>query len=440
MPIPSVDQVPRTDDSTVGDVIECRIESLAHGIFGVARSDRGTVLVPAVAPGDRARVRIVGEPSGHREGELVELLEPSPVRREPPCRYVPECGGCTWQHVEYPAQLAAKEASLRRELVRGGGFRDQELEILPIVPSSEWSYRQRVNLRVGGEQRLGFYQHRSHRLVEIDHCLIADDVVNRHLSTAREWLRGVSTTIRRLEVASSGDGRVTLVANAEGPFRHDGEYHAKFVRERSGVAGIVIFGSGWRHSFGAPRIRLEVDDGIVIETASGFTQVNPDANRALVAAVLAAAAPAPTDRVLDLYCGAGNLTLPLARKVSEVIGVDVDSQGIGDARRNADRADIGNCRFVQQSAPAAARGLAAEGERFTLIVIDPPRAGAREVVDHLPLLGADRLVYVSCNPATLARDLRVLAHHGYRPGSIQPIDLFPQTYHLEIVARVDRRS
>jgi 23S rRNA (uracil1939-C5)-methyltransferase len=421
----------------MSDVIECTIESLAYGVLGVARTDHGVLMIPDVVPGDVVRARIVAERRGHCEAEVVEILHPSGKRRFPPCRWVSECGGCPWQQVAYPTQLAAKEAAVRDALVRIGRFSADALDIRPIVPSSEWNYRHRVTLRVDGEQRLGFYRHRSHRLVEIGECLIADDTVNRHLPAAREWLRGVSTTVRRVVIADAGDGEGVFVANAEGTFRHDGEYHDRFLRVHPTVRGIILFGGGWRKTFGEPRVEVGVD-GFLLESHGGFTQVNPAGNRELVAVLTEMAAVRADDTAIDLYCGAGNLTLPLARRAASVTGVELDPWTLGDARRNADRAGLRNCRFIQQAAGPAARSLAGGGERFSLVVLDPPRSGAAEVLEHLPRLHPERILYVSCNPATLARDLRHLVTLGFRLGPIRPIDLFPQTYHVETVVRLDR--
>lgn len=418
-------------------ILTCRIESLAYGVFGVARTPEGVLLVPGVAPGDEIEARVVADHGRWREGEVVRLVRAGPSRREPPCPWAGECGGCPWQQVDYEAQLAAKEAILRDELSRIGGLDPRALEIAPILHSQEWGYRHRVNLRVAGENRLGFFRHRSHRLVEIERCAIADEDVNRHLAIAREWLRGVSTTVRRLEIASAGEGAVVLVANAEGRYRQDGEYHERFVRSHPSVLGIVLFGKGWRHAFGAPRVRVDLGDGLALETEGGFTQVNPSANLLLVRSVVELARPRRDDRVLDLFCGAGNLTLPLAREVGEVLGVDVAGPSIAAARRSADAHGIANTRFLQQTAARAAEGLSREGRSFDLVILDPPREGAADVLRHLPPLVTRGLVYVSCNPATLARDLRKLVALGFRMGPIRPIDLFPQTPHLETVVRLD---
>jgi 23S rRNA (uracil1939-C5)-methyltransferase len=195
------------------------IESLAYGIFGVARTGEGVVLVPATAPGDVARVRIVADRRDHREAEVLEILQPSPERRMAPGPYVPRCGGCDWQHVSPRAQLEAKERIVRDALVRIGGLDPAMLNVRPIVPCAEWAYRHRLSLRVDGEQRLGFYQHRSHQLVEVTACRIADAAVNLHLSTARDWLRGTSTEIRRVEIASARDSRSPLGTRSRSPTR-----------------------------------------------------------------------------------------------------------------------------------------------------------------------------------------------------------------------------
>lgn len=418
------------------ETLRCRIESLAYGPFGVARTAAGVVMVPGVVPGDEVDVRIVADHKRWREGEVVAIVAPGRARREPPCVYAAECGGCPWQQVDYAAQLSAKEAVLQGELERIGGLDVASLDVRPIHPSEEWAYRHRITLRVAGENRLGFYRHRSHRLVEIERCLIADETVNAHLAVARDWLRGVSTTVRRLEIATGAAGSVLFVANAEGRYRRDGDYHQRFLRDHPSLSGIVLFGKGWREIFGAPRVRVELGEGLVLEAEGGFTQVNPRGNLALIEAVLELSAVAAGDRVLDLYCGAGNLTLPLARRAASIFGVDVAAASIQAARRSADAQAIGNCRFQQQTAAKAAQGFAAEGTRFDLVVLDPPREGAADVLAHLPAIVADRLVYVSCNPATLSRDLRRLVELGFAIGPIQPLDLFPQTHHLETVVRL----
>ncbi len=326
---------------------------------------------------------------------------------------------------------------MRDALARIGGL-DGDAERPPDRARAEWAYRHRLSLRVDGEQRLGFYQHRSHQLVEVTACQIADNAVNLHLSTSRDWLRGTSTAIRRLEIASARDSRVAFVGNAEGPFRHDEPYHEKFLRAHPTVSGIVLFGKGWRRVFGEPLADLEVEDGLVLETQGGFTQVNPAGNRRLVESVVELAATNADDRVLDLYCGSGNFTLPLARPRG-----DGARSGERPRKRRAGSAQCRSRRLRQLPVhPAGCRRRRARSgdgrERYSLVILDPPRSGAASVVDHLPALVSERLIYVSCNPSTLARDLRRLTAHGFSVGAVQPIDLFAQTHHVETVVRLDR--
>ena len=252
------------------------IESLAYGIFGVARTGEGVVLVPATAPGDVARVRIVADRRDHREAEVLEILQPSPERAVPPCPYVPRCGGCDWQHVTRRAQLEAKERIVRDALVRIGGLDPAMLNVRPIVPCAEWAYRHRLSLRVDGEQRLGsFYQHRSHQLVEVTACRIAGYRREPPSLHRARLLRGTSTEIRRLEMRRRAIPGLPSSETRKEPFRHDEAYHEKFLRGHPTVNGIVLFGKGWRRVFGEPLADLEVEDGLVLETQGGFTQVNP---------------------------------------------------------------------------------------------------------------------------------------------------------------------
>ena len=420
--------------------ITCRIDSLSYGAAGIARTPEGVVFVPNTVPGDVVRARVVRVWKRHREAELVALEKPSPNRRQPPCVYVPACGGCAWQAASESTQLEWKRRNLEEALRRIGGLDPEVLDIGPIISPRRWGARHRVQFRVDGEQRLGFYRHASNDLVQISSCLTADGTVNAHLPIARKWLAGTSTTIRRLEIATAVPGEAVLVANAEGPFRNDGAYHESFLTRHPSLRGLVLFGRGWRHSFGDPRVEVTVENDVTLETRGGFTQVNPEGNRQLVETALALGEPAAEERVLDLYCGSGNLTIPFARRVAEVTAVERDRTALADTRRNAVRLGIGGLRLVAGDARPVAANLAAEGVRFDLVVLDPPRSGAAEVLEAIGKLAPRRIVYVSCNPPTLARDLATLRAAGYHPGPIRPIDLFPQTWHLETVVRLDKTA
>jgi 23S rRNA (uracil1939-C5)-methyltransferase len=198
----------------------------------------------------------------------------------------------------------------------------------------------------------------------------------------------------------------------------------------------VLFGRGWRRTWGDTQVSFDLGvDGLTLTVSQGaFTQVNLAGNRELIAALLRLGEFKAEQRVIELYCGAGNLSLPVARRVRELVGIEHDQTAVRDARANAVRAGLTNARFICAPARAGTYHLLHAGARSDVVLLDPPRAGAADVIDAVPRLGAQMVVYVSCDPATLARDLRGLSIHGYRVRALQPLDLFPQTYHVETIA------
>lgn len=416
------------------------IERLSYGPAGIGRLDGKVVFVPGTVPGDRVEVAIEEDKKTYAVARLTAVRQPSAQRRQPPCPYIPRCGGCPWQHIDYAEQLRAKQALVEEHLRRIGGL--SAPPVLPIIPSPrEWHYRHRIRLRSAPPARLGFYQARSHDLVEIESCLIAGETSPQQLRTARQWLAGLQTVVRRLELLSgearTGPSPSVLVGNAEGPFQAaDTETCERFVDDHPELGGLVLFGRGWRREWGEVGISLDLGvDKLRLSVSSGvFTQVNLAGNRTLIETVLRLGDFSPHDRVVELYCGAGNLSLPLASRVGSLIGIDQDRVAVANARANAARLGFDTLRFVHASVRRGLEALLASGQQADVVVLDPSRAGAADIIDRLPQFGARKIVYVSCDPTTLARDLRRLGQHGYRPVSLQPIDLFPHTYHVETVA------
>ena len=403
----------------------------------MGRVDGKVVFVPGTVPGDEVTVRLAEEKKTYATGQLVALRRPSSQRRHPPCPYVTRCGGCPWQHVAYAEQLRAKEAAVREHLRRIGGMPDPPL--LPIIPSpQEWHYRHRVRLRADDNLRLGFSGARSHALVEITSCAIAADGIERNLPLARAWLASLRTPVRHVELLTGeGAGGPVFVADAGGAFRpQDAAACAEFLKGHPGVAGLALTGRGWRRTWGdaAVSFALGAEEMTLSVSPGVFTQVSPAGNRGLIAALLRLGALQREQRVIELYCGAGNFSLPLARRARELIGVEQDRAAVADARANAARAGLTNTRFVCATARAGVRHLLRARTRGDVVVLDPPRAGAADVIDDVPRLGAGKILYVSCDPATLARDLRQLHTHGYRTQALQPLDLFPHSYHVETIA------
>jgi 23S rRNA (uracil1939-C5)-methyltransferase len=425
----------------MNDAIEklrLKIDALAYGPYGIGRHNGRVVMVPLTAPGDEILATIVEDKGNYAIGALAEIVDPAPSRQEPPCPYVGDCGGCPWQMVKYEAQLEAKRKSVADALRRIGKLEDYEL--LPIIPSPEpYRYRRRIRLHVAPGRRLGYHRLFSHQLIEIASCLIASEGADRRLGAARAWIEPLVSHIVELEIVESDDrDRVVFAGKVDGAIASDDDAIAKaFLGEHRDVAGLVLFGKNSRRSWGRDKIVVEPEDGLAMEVdAEVFTQVNRDGNRRLVRELIDWSALSLSDRVLELYSGAGNFTLPVARRAGAVVAVEADARAVVNGKKNGDKYNLKNIRWVQAHVPQAARQLRKAGERFTKIVLDPPRSGAKGLEDDLAALGAGTILYVSCNPATLARDLAALAKKGYVLKRVRPVDLFPHTFHVEALAEL----
>ena len=414
------------------------IDSLTHGPWGLGRNGGKVVLVPMTAPGDQVAAEVVEEHKRYSVARTVTLLQPSPERRAAPCPYVGDCGGCPWQHVSHDAQLRAKQQNVADALARVGGLRD--FELLPIVAASaEFHYRRRITLHVGSGRRLGFRRAFSRDLVEIASCAIADPDADRGIGLAAQWVRRLETPVSGVEILS-GDrpDEVILSAATRQPLRGA---DARACKETVGgpVAGIVLAGPSWRRQWGDTALSFVVDGDLTLRhDADAFAQINPEGNRKLMDELLSWDVFEERDSVLELYAGAGNLTLPVARRVRRVTAVEAGWRLVRNGKRNARDNGLDNVRWLRQDAARAVDELIREGRRFTTVVLNPPRAGAKEVAPKLAALGARRILYVSCNPATLARDLRQLTDQGFTLRRVRPVDLFPQTFHVEALAELIR--
>ena len=417
-----------TEDSLVLDV-----ERLTFGFDALAHHGRQVVFVPYAAPADRVQAEVVERRGGYLRARIAAVLVPGPARVLPGCRYFPTCGGCQWQHVAPPAQRDAKAAIVAEQLARVAGVRDAE--VLPTVPSpADWHYRARITLAVEG-RRAGYRRARSHDLVEIADCPLADPVVSAHLEAARAWVAALRVPLRRVTLNAAPGGVVLAASATARPGPADLDASEALLARTPSVRGTVIIGAGARLVAGDPTVRVALEPGLALEVpADVFTQVNPGANRRLVETVVALGAFAPGARVLDLYCGAGNLSLPLARRGVTVLGIERSGVAVEAARANAARLRLAGATFRTGDVARALGDLPAGS--VDAVVLDPPRAGAADAVPALAALRPPRILYVSCDAATLARDVHGLAAAGYRLERVQPIDVFPQTYHVESVAKL----
>lgn len=420
------------------------IDKLTLGGRGLGRHQGKAVFVPGTAPGDQAACRIVRRHRHYDEAELIELLEPSPERRIPPCPLAGTCGGCQWQHLPYSVQLGWKERLFAEQLQRCGLAGEEQL--LPIVAApGEFAYRNRVQYKcrqTGGGFVAGFYRAGSHYVIDTPGCLLPRPEIVAARAALQTAVSGCPCpeALPQLDISCGDDGQVAVIAHVLPGADHLVADWLKGLALTHGYAAALQVGrkATIRVLTADPSLLTLVDEPplAVRVSGGGFAQVNPEQNRRLVAAVVEAAGLTGSERVLDLFCGAGNFTLPLARRAAAAVGIEEYAPAIADACRNATVNGIANVDF---QAEAADRALFAHGT-FDIVLLDPPRTGAYPVVRRLLELRPRRILYVSCDPATLVRDLQPLVHNGYRLLSSRPFDLFPQTWHIEslsVLHRVD---
>jgi 23S rRNA (uracil1939-C5)-methyltransferase len=406
------------------------VERLTYGGDALARHDGQVVFIPYAAAGDR----VVAVPYERRphflRATLTTVLSPGPDRVPPACDVFGVCGGCQWQHVDATAQRVAKTAIVAEQLARLGGLRD--VPVLPTLAGDTWRYRARIALAIDGD-RIGYRRARSHQLIAIDDCPIAAPALSAHIPVVRRWVAALRSTPERVTIAAAPEGVVLVASVRSRPSDADRATSDALLAAEPGVRGVVLAGGGARLTLGDPIVHVLPEPDLVLEVpADVFAQVHPAANLALVATVLDFAAPVAGTTALDLYCGAGNFALPLARRGVRVHGIEQSGVAADAARSNASRLGLDGATFDAGDVTSA---LATWRDRsLDLVVLDPPRAGAAGPLPHIAACRAPRIVYVSCDPATLARDARALAGLGYRLARVQPVDLFPQTYHIESVA------
>jgi 23S rRNA (uracil1939-C5)-methyltransferase len=418
--------------------VTLEIDALSYGPYGIGRLSGKAVMISQTAPGDTVEARIVESKERYDIGELIRVLAPSAMRQTPPCPYVGACGGCSWQHLAYDAQLKAKQQSVVDALRRIGKLGDFELR--PIIPSAvDYHYRRRIRLQRGASGNLGFYGAASHHVIEIDSCLIADDRLNAVLSALRSWARGLATGIEYVEIVA-GDSPEEIVAVARAVEQLMSRDEALCAKLIGSVHGLIIAGIGWRKTWGKTTISVKVNDDLCLSLdADVFTQVNSRGNRRILAALFATGDFRADDCVLELYCGAGNFTLAIAQQSKAIVAVEGQRSSIANGKLNAQKNGIENIRWICSAVPKAVRELKRRGQHFAKIVLDPPRAGAKGIESDLGALGASQIFYISCDPTTLARDVAGLAKHGYTLRMVQPIDFFPQTFHVETLAVMERQ-
>ena len=440
-----------------GAEVELEIDALAYGGAGVARLDGYVLFVQGAVPGDRVRARVTKRKRAYAEARTVELLDPSPDRIEPRAPHP----GAPWQVLPYERQLVEKESQVREALTRIGGFEDPPVE--PIVPAIEpWRYRNKLEYSFGqsgdGELVLGF--HRPGRWNEIDDVsedILASERVDVLREAVKAWCReeGLSSYDR-----GAGSGFLRNLVVREG--RRSGQLQARIVtsdgdfRALDLAAALEATGVLWTRAAGVAETTRDGETDLLKGSATieeeitcagerlrfrispdAFFQTNTEMAERLYGSAVELAGLSGRERVYDLFSGIGTIALALAPVAGEVWGIELVEQAVADAIENAKLNGIDNARFYAGDVRTAMRPLVEEAGRPDVLVVDPPRAGlSQKVVRRIVETGAKRIVYVSCNPTTLAPNARQLADAGYALERIRPVDMFPQTPHIECVAQL----
>ncbi len=419
---------------------ELRILRLSKLGEGVAEHQGRTVFVEGALPGERIRVEL--DTSGKIwRGELLEVLEPSAARRAPACSLSDRCGGCDWLHVTESQQREAKEEIVLSALEHLGRIDRREVTLLPSVPSPRaMSYRRRAVLHFA-KGALGFYARRSHECIPIERCPALahalEDLPGRLASVLGPARQGVEA----VHLLSAGD-KASFALMLDVPVRPKlREATERAVRELGLSGAVLVPKEGSPVLIGKPTLRIPAPlrpELPLYLRPDAFSQANEEGNQALVAAAIDALQPAESDRALELYSGNGNFTFALTGAVKHVVAVESSSVSVELARRSVQETRLPNVRFMLGDARKVTEGLIAEGARFDLLLADPPRTGAPGIAGWAGKLGVRRVVYVACDPGALARDAAELKTAGFKPHTLQLIDMFPQTRHVEAVMAFSR--
>lgn len=429
--------------------VEATIESLTHEAKGVTHLEGKATFVHGSLAGEKVRFLYTGRWRKHDEGRVVEVLEPSPERVEPRCEQFGICGGCSLQHQAHESQILTKQQSLLDSLKHIGKATPQEV-LPPLVGETPWGYRRKARLGVRyvpkkGGTLVGFRERGSSLVADIQRCHVLHPRVGELLPQLRALIDSFAEPrqVPQIEMAMGDESCVLIFRMLEPPTEEDlrllaefGPRHQVAIYLQEGGPDTVrpLDGVGVELTYELPEFDLKLHF-----LPSDFTQVNSDINRQMTHRAVEMLQLQSEDKVLDLFCGLGNFTLPLARQAGSVTGVEGDAGLVARARENAQRNGLTNTDFYTANLYEELTQEPWLNQTFNKALIDPPRSGAQEILCHLPKLGVERLVYVSCYPGTLARDAGILVHeYGYRLLKAGVMDMFPHTAHVESIALFEK--
>ena len=446
------------DKPVQGQLHRLAITGYAADGAGVARLNGQVVFVQGGVRGEECLVRLTHVGRTALWGTVKEILVPSPARVEPDCPYFPRCGGCQLRHLSYAEELEFKRTKVADALRRLGG---SDVEVPPVLGAARPDrYRNKVQFPVAKGPKIGFYRARSHEVIDVEDCLLQPEAAGRLRRAVKDWMaryaipaydeKARSGLVRHVFVRTDRAGRslCCLLVNGRGIPRQ-AELVAALRQAEPGLVGIVlgvnqshsnvILGDSYRTLWGVDFLK-DILCGLTFQlSVPSFYQVNPDQTEVLYGKAVELAGLTGRETVLDLYCGIGTISLAMARRAGMVWGAEVVPEAVDDAVANAARSGVSNARFLCADAGQAARRLAAEGVRPDVVCVDPPRKGlAEDVVDTVAGMAPARVVYVSCDPATLGRDVKRFAARGYVLRAAQPVDMFPRTHHVETVVLLSK--
>ena len=446
------------------DIIELQFEDITHEGDGVGKVNGYPLFVPYGLPGEKAKVKVLKVKKNFGYGKLLEVLELSPARIEPPCDVFYQCGGCQLQHMSYEMQLDMKRKQVKNVLRKIG-----HIDNIPIHPTigmeDPWRYRNKVQIPVRGiDGRLetGFYKKRSHEIIDMDTCPITDEQNDRMVEAVRRIAEDAGITpydedkhkgtLRHIMVRNgkaTNELMIVLVTRTEQLDHKEKivkEIHKAYPNVKSIIQNVnpkrtnVILGDKTKVLWGEEYIYDNIGDIKFAISAKSFYQVNPPQTKKLYDKALEYANLTGGETVIDAYCGIGTISLFLAKQAKKVYGVEIVPEAIADAKENARLNNIDNVDFYVGEAEKVMPWWKAQGLSPDVIVVDPPRKGCEQnLLDAMIEMNPERIVYVSCNPATLARDLKILEEGGYETKQLQPVDMFPQTGHIECVAQLEKK-
>ena len=430
---------------------------------GIAKIDnKYPIFIEGALKGEKVKVRIVKVNKNFAYGKLMEVLEASEERVNPPCAIYKRCGGCKLQHASYKAQLDFKWDRVK-DCVSKIGKLDPSIVKYPLGMENPWRYRNKVQLPIGlinGEVKIGFFAPRSHDIIDMESCLIQDEIGDKVVKLTREWIekfnirpynvdgeydeKGIVRHIMIRRGFTTNEVMVVLVTNGEN-LPHKEEFVDLMVKNIPGIKSViqninskktnVILGLESKTLWGEDTISDYIGDFRFNISPLSFFQVNPTQTEVLYGKALEYANLTGNEEVFDAYCGTGTITLFLSQKAKKVYGVEIIPQAIDNAWINAKENKVENVEFFVGESEVVIPDLINKGVKADVVVVDPPRKGCdKKLLDAITNINAKKIVYVSCDPSTLGRDLKVLEENGYKTLEVQPVDMFPNTAHIENVA------